>query len=442
MRSLLAPLVVGLVFSLAAVLGVQWSVVRIAIDAGMKEFMAGELAQDADELFSALVMPADGTAALALAHFDTGFLAPASGRYYQIMVDNDIALRSPSLVYQSLPTLPAKTGRRSVSSIAGPKEQALLMSASGYERDGRRVTIAVAADMGPVRAAFDRLLSRYTQVSLAMFALLVVLQIVIVRLALAPLRRVQEDVGRLERGEAEQLRETVPSEVLPLVREVNRLLGLLAQRLQRSRDALGNLAHALKAPLTVLTHMAGDEHVRRDPALATQMGEQLSRLRERIDSELRRARVAGGRGSGSALDLKSQIDALAATVRKLYGDRGLDIDCRIEPDARFNGDREDLLEMCGNLLDNACKWARSRVVVSASDEGPLTLTVEDDGPGCSAEDLERLAQRGVRLDESIEGHGLGLAIARSIAASYGATLRFGRSATLGGFEVSVRFPQH
>jgi signal transduction histidine kinase len=99
-----------------------------------------------------------------------------------------------------------------------------------------------------------------------------------------------------------------------------------------------------------------------------------------------------------------------------------------------------VLELCGNLLDNACKWARSRVLVSVRDEHPLVLTVEDDGPGCSPEDLSRIAQRGVRLDEATEGHGLGLAIARSIASSYGAELRFGRSETLGGFEVVVTFP--
>ena len=440
MRSLLAPLVLGLVLSLAAVLGVQWSVVRVAIDAGMKEFMAGELAQDADELFSALVMPAGGATSLALAHFDPAFLAPASGRYYQIMVGEDIALRSPSLVYQSLPAALVDKGKRTVASVTGPKEQPLLMTASGYERDGRPVTIAVAADMSPVRAAFDRLLSRYTQVSLAMFALLVVLQIAIVRLALAPLRRVQSDVGRLERGEATQLGEAVPSEILPLVREVNRLLALLGERLQRSRQALGNLAHALKAPLTVLVNLADDEHVRRDPRLASQMTEQLAILGERIDSELRRARVAGGRAPTAALDLKSEIDSLAATLRKLYADRHLEIDCRVDPKVQFYGDREDLLEMCGNLLDNACKWARSRVVVSANGSERLSVTVEDDGPGCSADEAAGLAQRGVRLDESTKGHGLGLAIVKSIASSYGAVLRIGRSATLGGFEASVQFP--
>jgi len=439
MRSLLAPLVIGLVLSLAAVFGVQWSAVRYAIDAMLKDYIASELAQDADELFSALAVLPSGDATLALAHFDPSFLTPSSGRYYQIMVDRGIALRSPSLVYQTLPMKPADRGRRVVDEVAGPDQQALLLSATGYEFNGRPVTIAVATDLKPLETEIAKFLLRYTQLSVVMFALLVALQVVIVRLALAPLRRVQSDVGRLEHGEIRQLGETVPVEVLPLVREVNRLLALLAQRLQRSREALGNLAHAMKAPLTVLTHMAADAHIQSHPTLGPQMTEQLELLRGRIDSELRRARVAGGRAPGSALDLSAAIGSLLATLRKLYQDRNLVILCRIDPRVRFHGDREDLLELCGNLLDNACKWARSRVLISAREVGGTVLTVEDDGPGCPPEGLAQIARRGVRLDETIEGHGLGLAIASSIASSYGAELRFGRSEELGGFQASVTF---
>ena len=170
------------------------------------------------------------------------------------------------------------------------------------------------------------------------------------------------------------------------------------------------------------------------------MSQQLELLRGRIDSELRRARVAG-RGPGVALDVAAEIHALVATIRKLYRERGLAIECRLDPAVRVRGDREDLLELCGNLFDNACKWAKSRVRITLRDaDGPM-LTVEDDGPGCSSADLDRLAQRGVRLDETVEGHGLGLAIARSIATAYGAVIRFGRSPDLGGFLVTVRMPR-
>ena len=440
MRSLLAPLVLGLVLSLAVVFGVQWTAVGAAIDTMLKDFIAGELAQDTEELFSALAIQPSGETSLAVSHFDPVFLSPASGRYYQVLVDRTIALRSPSLQPESLPVTPAARGQRHISTVAGPQAQALLMSTSGYELQGRPVTIAVAADLKPIQAEFDALFARYTQVSVIMFALLVVLQIGIVRLALTPLRRVQADVKRLEDGEIAQLGEAVPAEVQPLVHEVNRLLALLARRLQRSRESLGNLAHALRAPLTVLTHMADDEHIRHHPTLGPQMAEQLAVLRARIDSELRRARVAGGRAAGTALDLPAEMESLVATMRKLYRERELDIACRMDPAVRFHGDREDVLELCGNLLDNACKWARSRVRVCAHDGNGMVLTVEDDGPGCTPEGLRQIAHRGVRLDESTAGHGLGLAIARDIAASYGGELRFGGSEELGGFRATVTFP--
>ena len=151
-------------------------------------------------------------------------------------------------------------------------------------------------------------------------------------------------------------------------------------------------------------------------------------------------RVAGGRGPGVALELHAEVESLVATLRKLYRARGLDIACRMDQAIRFHGDREDLLELCGNLLDNACKWARSRVLVTARGGNGIVLTIADDGPGCSPEGLEQIARRGVRLDETTEGHGLGLAIAGNIASSYGAEISYGRSRELGGFEVTVTFP--
>ena len=418
MRSLLGPLVLGLVLSLAVVLGVQWSLFRADFDAMIVDYIAHELTQDAEEVFGSLAVLPSGETRLALTHFDPPFLEPHSGRYFQVVVDDGTVLRSPSLQQASLDVPAVSPGHRRVTHLDGPLRQDLLLSAVGYEYAGHAITVGVAADLEPVRARFGRVLGRYAQVSLLMF-----------------------DVDRLERGEIEQLGERVPMEVLPLVREVNRSLALMAQRLSRRRESLANLAHALKGPLTVLRHMADDTHAQRDPAaFAREMGEQVDALRARIDRELRRARVAGGRGAGAPLDVAAEIGALAETLGKINRERGLAIECRIDPGARFGGDREDLLELAGNLLDNACKWARSRVRVTARADGALVLCVEDDGPGCPPGDLARLAERGVRLDESTEGHGLGLAIARSIADSYDAELGFGRSAALGGFAASVTFP--
>jgi len=440
MRSLLAPLVIGLVLSLAAAFGIQWTMVRAAIDRVLLDYIADELAQDAEELYGSLAELPGGAPGIATTHFDPPFLEPHSGKYYQVLAGGGIAMRSPSLGNDSLAFDALPPGARRVALLSSPRGEELLLSATGHEFLGRPITIGVAADLHGIRAKFQRLVRSYTRVSLLMLAVLVALQVAIVRLSLASLRRVQSDVGRLERGEIVQLGERVPAEVLPLVREINRLLALLARRLQRSRDALGNLAHALKTPLSVLTHIAADLESRSDPTLARQMQEQMGILRGRIDTELRRARVAGSGSRDTALVIGVEIESLARTLRKIHLERAPEIVCAIEPGVTVAVDREDFLELCGNLMDNACKWARSRVRVTVRGAGGVTLTVEDDGPGCSPEDLARIARRGVRLDESAEGHGLGLAIAHEIAASCEAELRFGRSAELGGFAAEIVFP--
>ncbi|HZX26399.1 MAG TPA: ATP-binding protein [Telluria sp.] len=441
--SLLAKLVLGLVLSLAAMFAVQRELVAVAWEAVMRDYIADELRQDADELYQGLVGLAGPNLGLALTHFDPVFGTPGSGHYYEILLGANSVQRSLSLENAHLSVPPQPPGTRGVRTQPGPHGQQLLVSASGYRFEGRPVTVAVAADLGAVRAAFAQLMRRFARLSLLMFAALVLLQMAIVRLALRPLALARDDVARLERGETEQLREDVPREVLPLVREVNRLLRLMTQRLQRSREALGNLAHALKAPLTVLTAIADEERVRADPQLGPPLAEQLNLLRERIDRELRRARVAGGQGGGGPpLDVARELDALLNTLRKLY--RGRDLDLRAEVDADIGTascDREDMLELAGNLLDNACKWARARVLASVRREpGAIVFRVEDDGPGCPETELAGLARRGVRLDETVAGHGLGLSIAARIADSYGAQLRFGRSVAFGGFAAEVRFP--
>jgi len=440
MRSLLVPLVLALVLSLAVVSGVQWSMVARSVDGMIVEYIAHELAQDAEELFGSLALQPGVDPSLALTHFDPPFLHEHSGRYYQILLDGEPALRSPSLADDFLRMESVAPGRTRTDFVPGPLGQELLLYSIGYRIKDARVTIGVAEDLHPIRERFDRLMDRYSKITVLMLALLVMLQVAIVRFVLGALRRVQSDVARLERGEVAQLGERVPTEVLPLVREINRLIALLTARLQRSRQALGDLAHALKTPLTVLKYMASDARIAQDPEFARQLEEQVDRLRSRVDSELRRARVAGGRVSGKPLPVGPELDALTATLRRLYREKALEISCQIDPGAVFNGDREDLIELCGNLLDNACKWARTRVCTTVQRDDGLIITVEDDGPGCSPDELDRLGARGLRLDETTEGHGLGLAIAKGIVASYGADISFGRSTALGGFAAKVTFP--
>jgi signal transduction histidine kinase len=439
MRSLLVPLVAALVLSLGVVYGVQWSMVARSVDAMIVEYIADELASEIEELHGALVLLPGRRLSVALTHFDPPFLREGSGEYFQILLGSEPALRSLSLADARLEMEPVDPGASRTDLVTGPFDEELVLRSIGYVVDGQHLTIGVAADLQPIRHRFDGLLRRYSEITVVMLVALVFIQIAIVRVVLGSLRRVQADVASLERGEISQLRERVPREVLPLVREINRLIALLTERLQRSRQALGDLAHGLKTPLAVLKQLAGDEYARHDPDFAAQVIEQANRLHRRVDAELKRARVAGGRTSGKPIPVGTELRALVATLQKLHQDRALEIRCDCDDGAMFDGDREDLMELCGNLLDNACKWARGRVRITVRNALGLTIAVEDDGPGCPPAELERLGKRGVRLDESIEGHGLGLAIVQGIVASYGATIRFGRSQDLGGFAATVEF---
>jgi signal transduction histidine kinase len=270
--------------------------------------------------------------------------------------------------------------------------------------------------------------------------LLIVMQSLIVRLGLVSLHRVRRDITRLERGEIGQLGEAVPAEVRPLVREMNRLLRVLEQRLKRSRNTLRNLAHALKTPLTLVMQLAEGEDMRTVPQVRDQLIEHTTVLHHRLERELRRARLAGAVPSRQQLRLAEEISLLVEALRSIHHDKELDIACHIPPQAVFVGDREDVLELLGNLLDNACQWAHHRVVCTIQEQPDLTVVIEDDGPGCPPEVLKQLIRRGVRVDESIPGHGLGLAIVKDIVEQYGGDISFGRSSQLGGFQVCVTLP--
>ncbi|MGE0082046.1 MAG: ATP-binding protein, partial [Thiohalomonadaceae bacterium] len=227
----------------------------------------------------------------------------------------------------------------------------------------------------------------------------------------------------------------------PLVDALNRLLRLTAQRLARSRTALGDLAHALKTPLALILHTAEDRESAMDEVTRARLLGESERIRELVNRELARARVAGAASPGQHFRPDEDVPALANVVRSLYAERGLSITWSV-PARSFAVDREDMLEMLGNLLDNAAKWARSRVHVTVDDAPALHLVVEDDGPGCPPEKLDAITRRGVRLDEETPGTGLGLSIVRTIVSDYGGSLELGRSDTLGGLRVVARFPAH
>jgi len=406
-----------------------------------ENFVAARLEHDLETVLAAVTFDASGQPQLAADRIGANFRQPYSGHYYQIETSSgELCSRSLWDTDLSLPPLAADRVTRAF--VTGPQEQRLLLVGRAFRVQNHPVTIAVTEDFTPVSTGLRHLLVEFSLIAVMLFGALLLLQRLIVRRGLAPLEQVRRELPRLARGEIPQLSLEAPAEVRPLIAELNRLLELLNQRQRRSRHALGNLAHALKTPLTALTQLAEQPPPSGDATgWWRDLRQQLQHIRALTERELKRARIAGGGAPGQRVLLDREVGDLIATLRRIYRDRDLAIEARIPPGSGFAGDRDDLLELLGNLLDNACQWAEAEVRLTAgADATHLWLRIEDDGPGCPPDQLEALRQRGTRIDESRAGHGLGLAIAGDIIAQYGGTLRLGRSEGLGGFLVEVALP--
>ena len=265
-----------------------------------------------------------------------------------------------------------------------------------------------------------------------------------VRLGLAPLKRISESLAAIRSGRAERLEGEFPSEIAPLARETNALIDANHEIVERARTHAGNLAHALKTPLSVIVNEAA---ARANDPLAEKVLEQADLMRDQMVRQLERARLAARPiVLGTLIDVPPVVTALARTMEKLHRDREIAIAVDVPTRARFRGEQQDLEEMLGNLVDNACKWARSRVAVevvaedaSADGKSKVRVIVDDDGPGLSPAERERVARRGQRFDESKPGSGLGLSIVVELASLYKGVLTL-ETSPIGGLRAELALP--
>jgi two-component system sensor histidine kinase PhoQ len=259
----------------------------------------------------------------------------------------------------------------------------------------------------------------------------------VLRWGLAPLGRVAEEVAQIESGRRERIRGEYPAELSALTDNLNALLAHERAQQKRLGNALDDLAHSLKTPLAVMRGALEPGSL--DPQTSEMMREQLGRMDHLVAYQLQRARSRAGAAAGLAppVPIARTADRLASTLAKVYSDKGLRAEIRVPSDLVFRGAEGDLMELLGNLMDNAFKWGRARVRVGAeSEHGGLRITVEDDGPGIPSDQVQQVLERGARADQAIPGHGIGLAVAREICEAYGATVEIGQSA-LGGALVRV-----
>ena len=308
-------------------------------------------------------------------------------------------------------------------------------------------TFSVAEDLGPYKEELARFRAHLFTWLGAMSLVLLATLLVALRWGLGPLRRVAAEVAAVEAGRQERLHGDYPAELRALTENLNALLAHEAARQARLGNALADLAHSLKTPLAVMRGALGEqseapvgaeEAPTANPPPRAVMAEQIRRMDEIISYQLERARGRPAAPLSRPIPLASTVERLLATLTKLHAERLVSVGRDLEPGLSFRGAEGDLLEVVGNLLDNAFKWCRHRVRIGARREsGLVVLWVEDDGPGMSAEQARGLGERGARLDLTTPGHGIGLAVAREICAAYGGDLAIARS-SLGGARIRVR----
>jgi signal transduction histidine kinase len=381
------------------------------------------------------------------------FDLPLSGWYWQVTrlgTDRPDLRASRSLWDAGLPHLEdsVSTGADGIrrSYVNGPEDQKLRMIERTVDlgEEGRYL-VAVAGDSTEIEEEtknFDRVLLVTFGALLLGLLLMTMFQ---VRFGLAPLKRISDSLAAIRAGTAERLAGRFPVEIEPLARETNALLDTNREIVERARTHVGNLAHALKTPLSVIVNEAS---ARIGDPLAAKIGEQADIMRDQIAWHLERARIAARLTVvGNVTDVLPAVTSLMRTMEKLYGPRGIAIDIDAVADVRFLGEQQDLEEMVGNLVDNACKWAQARVCIEVLAEraatGParhlLHIIIDDDGPGLTPAEREQVMLRGRRLDESKPGSGLGLSIVVELARLYGGALTLGTS-PIGGLRAELVLP--
>lgn len=370
---------------------------------------------------------------------DQRFLEPNSGLYYQISAKGHEDWRSRSLWDRALRVLPEHDDRsfHAYDSKQFPGEDLRIMERTiVLPGSDTRWMFMVAAARAGLDDQITTLRSTLTQ-SFALLALgLIVLTTLQTLYGLQPLRRVRKEIVRMRAGEKNRVTEPMPSEVLPMVEELNALLAHNERQAEEARTHAGNLAHALKTPLTVIMNAA--------TAQSADLGETVIReattMRRQVDHHLARARAVGRRGAAqSRAEVWTSLQAVERAVQRLYPEARIDMDG--DKEAAVRVERQDLDEMLGNLIENAAKYGGGSVFATVGRAGSMVeILVEDDGLGIPQEERTRIFDRGVRLDSGKPGTGLGLAIVRDVAEIYGGSVAMEESEDLGGLMVRLRLP--
>ena len=382
---------------------------------------------------------------------DQRFLRPLSGRYWLVGVldsdggisnfQNSNSVWDWSVPWDDMPIADSVSalGQVQFADATGPDGEPVRLAVKAILLPGvdTPVVLVTAADRRPT----DRITRQFIYtMSAAMFVLalgLIIAMFVLVRVGLRPLARIERDVAGVRAGEKERLDEDYPTEVAPLTAELNKLLEHNKSVVDRARTHVGNLAHALKTPIAVLMNEA-----RGDDPFSDLVRRQTQTMSDNVQHYLKRAQAAArAEVLGARTPVEPAIEDLTRLLQRLFADKGLSVSPGQVQEVSFRGERQDLDEMLGNLLENACKWAKSKVRVSASrsDAGDVVIHVDDDGPGLTPDERAEAVKRGMRLDETAPGTGLGLSIVKDLAELYSGRFELNDS-PFGGLRATLILP--
>jgi len=390
------------------------------------------LQHDAESLISELARDANGQWTVNVAHLSTIYNRVRSGHYYLVQT-RDFSLRSRSLFDFEFEPRAIDEGPGSSYRMDGAGDEEWLVWQQQINKGGADFTIWVAEDLSPIYRDMRHFFVLGLVVVLASTLLALYRQQRIVGASLNVFEQLRRELNAHDYNASLQRRDSIPREVAPLVEEINQLLRFLQQRTQRTRNAIANLAHELKRPLQILSLKCTGDNAGQDSVRA------IEDIHGVIERELRRARLSGSDRLGGACDVREEWPHLIDMTARIYPHISVETN-GLQDLKPLPYDRGDVLELLGNLLDNACKFANHQVRVQfAENLHEVSLVFEDDGPGVDESQIKDLARPGFRVDESIKGHGLGLGLCADIVDSFNGSLEFGH-AMLGGLKVAVSLP--
>ena len=406
-------------------------IMHFSVERILQDYVITRLQHDAESLVSVIQKNSDNSWSIDPAHMSRVYNRVRSGHYYRVKI-NQQELTSRSLFDFRFPDFELGKRSQAYTRAAGPGKEIWLIWNQLVIKQKQPMQISVAEDIQPMQA---QLLS-YTLYAIGLVLLLTIILVLLQQQTLNKafhiFEQLRANISSIRLLEQDKTGLDVPFEILPLVNEIEKLVDQLRNRIERTRHAIGNLAHELKRPIQLLS-------LQQEQSNVPEMLEPLEEIQHIVERELKRAKISGSKHSGGLFNIAEEIPFMLEIMHKIYPD--VKINFTHQQDiVSIDFDRDDMLELVGNLLDNACKFSRKQVALTVKvTPQNLIIDFEDDGQGIQSKKIESIQQRGVRLDETKEGHGLGLSICTAILNSYEGSIGFYQS-SLGGLKVEIKLP--